>query len=562
MFLLLPVIVVGMALETLSVGMVVPVLGILMNETYFDRFPELIPILDFLGNPSHEKLIFIGLSGLASAFVLKNLFLFYQVHCQGTFVYGAQREIGVQLFQTYLKKGYLFHARTNSATLLRNLTTEINSYCGFFLMPTINLLTETLVILAILSLVFWLEPKGTLFLIFILGVLVYLFVKTTNRFVGSWGKKRIVAEEEKIKHLQQGFGGIKEIILSGKLNYFIKRFHQPNHISGLMNKREYIFQYVPKQGVEIIAICGLVGMCLFLISQGKPKDEVTHMLGLMATAGFRMIPSFSRILNNLQSIRYGWASVDALSDEFNVTLENGEGLSATSIRTNIGKLDVIKNEISLSKISFAYAGDTKEVLSSLSLNIKKGETIGLSGESGSGKSTLTNVFLGLLQPSSGEIHIDDHLLNENNVSDWQQMVGYVPQDIYLLDDTLRRNIAFGVEDSQVDDDRVLSVLKMAQLEGLVAQSKSGIDLVLGERGARLSGGQKQRIGIARALYNDPQFIILDEATSALDNKTEKEILKTLKPLQGDKTFLIIAHRQTSLDLCDKVYELRDGVLIN
>ena len=551
-----------MALETLSVGMVVPVLGILMNETYFDRFPELIPILDFLGNPSHEKLIFIGLSGLASAFVLKNLFLFYQVHCQGTFVYGAQREIGVQLFQTYLKKGYLFHARTNSATLLRNLTTEINSYCGFFLMPTINLLTETLVILAILSLVFWLEPKGTLFLIFILGVLVYLFVKTTNRFVGSWGKKRIVAEEEKIKHLQQGFGGIKEIILSGKLNYFIKRFHQPNHISGLMNKREYIFQYVPKQGVEIIAICGLVGMCLFLISQGKPKDEVTHMLGLMATAGFRMIPSFSRILNNLQSIRYGWASVDALSDEFNVTLENGEGLSATSIRTNIGKLDVIKNEISLSKISFAYAGDTKEVLSSLSLNIKKGQTIGLSGESGSGKSTLTNVFLGLLQPSSGEIHIDDHLLNENNVSDWQQMVGYVPQDIYLLDDTLRRNIAFGVEDSQVDDDRVLSVLKMAQLEGLVAQSKSGIDLVLGERGARLSGGQKQRIGIARALYSDPQFIILDEATSALDNKTEKEILKTLKPLQGDKTFLIIAHRQTSLDLCDKVYELRDGVLIN
>ena len=551
-----------MTLETLSVGMVLPALGILMSETYFDSFPILAPFINLLGNPSHDKLVFLGLSGLAGAFVLKNLFLFYQVHCQGTFVYGAQREIGVQLFQTYLKKGYLFHARTNSATLLRNLTTEINSYCGFFLMPTINLLTETLVILAILSLVFWLEPKGTLFLIFILGVLVYLFVKTTNRFVGSWGKKRIVAEEEKIKHLQQGFGGIKEIILSGKLNYFIKRFHQPNHISGLMNKREYIFQYVPKQGVEIIAICGLVGMCLFLISQGKPKDEVTHMLGLMATAGFRMIPSFSRILNNLQSIRYGWASVDALSDEFNVTLENGEGLSATSIRTNIGKLDVIKNEISLSKISFAYAGDTKEVLSSLSLNIKKGETIGLSGESGSGKSTLTNVFLGLLQPSSGEIHIDDYLLNENNVSDWQQMVGYVPQDIYLLDDTLRRNIAFGVEDSQVDDDRVLSVLKMAQLEGLVAQSKSGIDLVLGERGARLSGGQKQRIGIARALYNDPQFIILDEATSALDNKTEKEILKTLKPLQGDKTFLIIAHRQTSLDLCDKVYELRDGVLIN
>lgn len=549
-----------MILETLSVGMVVPALGILMNETYFDRFPDFITFLSFLGNPSHEKLIFIGLSGLASAFVLKNLFLFYQVHCQGTFVYGAQREIGVQLFQTYLKKGYLFHIRTNSAKLLRNLTTEINSYCGFFLMPTINLLTETLVILAILSLIFWLEPQGTLFLIFVLGILVYLFVKKTNRVVGSWGKKRIVAEEQKVKHLQQGFGGVKEIILSGKLNYFIKRFHQPNHISGLMNKREYIFQYVPKQGVEIIAICGLVGMCLFLIFQGKPKEEVTHMLGLMATAGFRMIPSFSRILNNLQSIRYGWASVQALSDEFNVTMENGKKLSPTSLSTKIGKLDAIKNEISLSKISFSYVGETEEVLSGIDLNIKKGETIGLTGESGSGKSTLTNVFLGLLQPSSGEIHIDDYLLNENNVSDWQQMVGYVPQDIYLLDDSLRRNIAFGLEDSQIDDDRVRSVIKMAKLENLVAQNKSGTNLILGERGTRLSGGQKQRIGIARALYSDPQFIILDEATSALDNKTENEILNTLKPLQGDKTFLIIAHRQTSLDLCDKVFEMAFGKL--
>jgi ABC-type bacteriocin/lantibiotic exporter with double-glycine peptidase domain len=273
-----------------------------------------------------------------------------------------------------------------------------------------------------------------------------------------------------------------------------------------------------------------------------------------------MIPSFSRILNNLQSIRYGWASVRALSDEFNVTMENGEKLSPTSLSTKIGKLDAIKNDISLSKISFSYVGETEEVLSGIDLNIKKGETIGLTGESGSGKSTLTNVFLGLLQPSSGEIHIDDYLLNENNVSDWQQMVGYVPQDIYLLDDTLRKNIAFGLEDSQIDDDRVFSVIKMAQLGNLVSKNKSGMDLVLGERGTRLSGGQKQRIGIARALYSDPQFIILDEATSALDNKTENEILNTLKPLQGDKTFLIIAHRQTSLDMCDKVFEMAFGKL--
>ena len=317
MFLLFPVIIVGMALETLSIGMVLPALGILMSETYFEKFPALIPILDYLGNPSHKELIILGLSGLAGIYLIKNLFLFFQVQCQGTFVYSAQREISLNLFTIYLHRGYSFHLQTNSAKLIRNLTSEVLSYCSFFLMPCLNLLTETLVILAILSLLLWIEPQGTLFLVFILGVLVFLFVRATNKIVGKWGQKRLEAEEQKIKHLQQGFGGIKEILLSGRLEYFLRRYHHPNKVAGLMIEREYIFQYVPKLGVEVIAIFGLVSMCLYLIFQGKPHQEVTHMLGLMATAGFRMIPSFSRILNNLQSIRYGWASVEALTNEFN-----------------------------------------------------------------------------------------------------------------------------------------------------------------------------------------------------------------------------------------------------
>jgi ABC-type multidrug transport system fused ATPase/permease subunit len=422
-------------------------------------------------------------------------------------------------------------------------------------MPTINLLTESLVILAILSLVFWLEPKGTLFLIFILGILVYLFVKTTNRVVGSWGKKRIVAEEEKIKHLQQGFGGIKEIIHSGKLNYFIKRFHQPNHISGLMNKREYIFQYVPKQGVEIIAICGLVGMCLFLIYQGKPKEDVTHMLGLMATAGFRIIPSFSRILNNLQSMRYGWASVDALKNEFSLKSDDFTYPSSFEVNSGSSQLNAFKNEILMENISFSYSQKSKQVLSGVNFKIKKGETIGLIGPSGSGKSTLTNLILGFFEPSTGAIYIDGTLLNKGNVSTWQQMIGYVPQEIYLLDDTIRKNVAFGIEDSDIDDARIMSVIKLAKLGSLVDQKKHGLDLILGERGARLSGGQKQRIGIARALYNDPQVIILDEATSALDDKTERGILESLEPLVGDKTILIISHRQSSLKMCSQIFKI-------
>lgn len=557
MFLLLPVILVGMVLETLSVGMVVPALGILMSETYFDQFPSFRSLLETFGSPSHEKLIFLGLGGLVLTFVLKNIFLFFQVHCQGTFVYGAQREIGVQLFRKYLNRGYTFHLQVNSAKLIRNLTTEITSYCSFFLMPTINLLTESLVILAILTLVFWFEPNGTIFLVFVLGIMVYLFVRTTSRIVGTWGNKRLIAEEQKLKHLQHGFGGIKEILLSGKLEFFLSRFQKPNHISGLMNKREYIFQYVPKLGVEVIAICGLVSFCLFLLSQGKPKDEVTHMLGLMATAGFRMIPSFSRILNNLQSIRYGWATVDALSNEFSQEVEKVSPSRESYDNSQELTPLTFNREILFSNISFSYLHENKKILRNINLSIKMGETIGLVGESGSGKSTLSNLLLGLLEPTNGEISVDSTKLTKSCVTCWQQMIGYVPQEVYLLDDSIRRNIAFGLDDSEIDDDRVSLVIEMAQLKDLVDGARDGLNLILGERGARLSGGQKQRIGIARALYNDPQILIMDEATSALDNKTEKEILNTLKPLVGAKTIVVIAHRETSLEICSKVYELRD-----
>ena len=552
MLFLFPVIILGMIFETMSIGMVVPALGILMSESYFDEIPGILPFLQYLGNPSHKELILIGLSGLAGAFLLKNLFLFFQIYCQGTFVFSAQREIAVDLFRTYLNKGYSFHLKTNSARLIRNLTTEVASYCNYFLMPVLNLLTEVLVIIAILTLLLWLEPKGTIFLLLILGVLIFVFVKKTNSIVGSWGQKRIESEEQKLQHLQQGFDGIKEILLSGRIEFFLRRYYQPNQISGLMNKREYIFQYVPKIGVEIIAIFGLVGMCCFLIIQGKPHEEVTHVLGLTATAGFRMIPSFSRILNNLQSIRYGWASVDTLFAEFDSKDKskshvngNGEG----------GRLSC-DQKIELSNVSFSYTDQNPCILEQVNISVSKGEVVGLVGESGSGKSTLVNILLGLVKPFKGKIIIDGQELCHQNISKWQNLIGYVPQQVYLLDDTIRRNIAFGVEDDKIDDDRVREVLRIAKLNNLL----ESLELCLGERGTRLSGGQQQRIGIARALYSNPEIIVLDEATSALDQKTESEILETFRPMIGEKTFFIISHRKTSLSMCTKLYCLDGGII--
>lgn len=559
MFFLLPVILVGMILETLSVGVVIPVLGILLSEDYLKQYNFLNPLLQSLGQPSHEVLIIFGLFGLATAFLIKNIYLYFQVSSQGTFVFSAQREIALSLFRKYLRSGYLFHLKTNSSQLIRNLTSEISLFCSYFLMCTINLVTEVLVVIALLSLILFVEPMGGFFLILILGIIVFLFVRSTNKVVGRWGRLRLEAEGDKIKHLQHGFGGLKEILLSGKMEYFLRRFHHPNHLAGLMTKKEYIFQYVPKLGVETIAIFGLVGMCLFLIAQGNPKEQVVHILGLMATAGFRMIPSFSRILNNLQSIRYGWASVGVLNQEF--SKEPSQNTQETEVNVSKGSSSIKFNDtLTLQDVSYSYEVDSKGVLGQISLIIKKGETIGFAGESGSGKSTLANVILGLLEPSAGQVVVDNQVITDENRESWQKMIGYVPQDVFLLDDTIRRNIAFGLDDHEIDEQRVDEVIKMAKLKEFVQLTAEGNELLLGERGARLSGGQRQRIGIARALYHDPEILVLDEATSSLDNDTESGILATLEPLKKTKTLLIIAHRSKALEMCSKVFNLKDGNL--
>jgi len=559
LFVLIPVVLVGVFLETLSVGMVIPALGVLMSENYLESIPHASQVLEKVGNPPHDSLIIFALMALAVSYLVKNLYLFFQIQMQGTFVYGAQREITYQLFSKYLNQSFSFHLNTSSAQLIRNLTTEVLSYCNFFLMPVINLVTEILVITAILGLILFIEPQGTLMLIFALGFLVYFFVKASRKTVTSWGANRLAAEEGKLRHLQQGFRGIKEILLSQKKEYFLGRFQFHNKLSGLMNKKEYIFQYVPKLGVEVIAISSLVGMCLCLILQGNSHQQVTNMLGLMATAGFRLIPSFSRVLNNLQSIHYGWASVTALQTD---TMNPSDGSYIdTSMQNPL--LDstvpcVFEQNLAFSKVSFSYGSQKNPVLSSINMSIEKGKCIGVRGESGAGKSTLVNLILGLVAPTEGEILVDSVKLNSSNLLQWQAKIGYVPQDIYLLDDTLKRNIAFGLNDQEVNKDRVLSVLKVAQLEALMNHSPTGEEFIVGENGSKLSGGQKQRIGIARALYHDPEVLILDEATSALDPETEKQVLLSLKPMLGNKTIIIIAHRDSALELCSDIYQIENG----
>lgn len=545
-----------MCLETLSVGMVIPTVGILLQPDYFSQFIWVDQILSYLGDPSGERLVLTGLLLLVAIFTLKNIFLFFQVLFQGTFVYSTQREVAAILFRNYLTRPYSFYLQTNSSVLIRNLTTEIDSFCHYVLMPILNLTSELLVVLSLLILLVVVEPIPTLCIGLCLIGITLLFYRFTNSKVARWGNARQVADEEKIKCLQQGFGGIKQIMLSRNLDYFLHLFQRPNIISGLMTKREFILQYLPKQFIEILAISGLVGVCIFMVLQERSGLEVMAMLSLLATAGFRLIPSFSRILRNLQSIRFGWASVDVLNEE----IGNVENKNFQSPGVNNGNHLSFDCNFTLTNVSFSYGQNKKEILCEVNLEVKKGECIGIVGESGAGKSTLSNLLLGLVSPTSGVLEVDGCRMHSENIQSWYQIIGYVPQEIYLLDDTIERNIAFGINDAVIEHSRVGDVVKKAGIQKYISSLDEGLNSKIGERGVRLSGGQRQRIGIARALYQNPQVLVLDEATSALDAKTEEGILEELQLMKGNVTMIIIAHRPSTLQFCDRIYKIADGRL--
>ena len=545
-----------MCLETLSVGMVIPAVGILLQPDYLAQFAWLDGILSSLGYPNREQVVIIGLVLLAGIFTIKNIFLFFQVLYQGTFVYSAQREVAANLFQHYLSKPYSFHLQTNSSVLIRNLTIEINAYCQYVLMPILNLTSEVLVVIALLAMLILVEPIATLCLGSCLLIVALVFHRFTDSNVSRWGEARQVADEEKIKYLQQGFGGIKQIMLSQSLDYFLHLFQRPNIVSGLMTKKEYIFQYLPKQFIEILAIVGLVGVCVFMVLQGRTSLEVMAMLGLLATAGFRLIPSFSRILRNLQSIRFGWVSIEVLAKEMSRNGNKPENRMPFGEKKNDDLS--FNHDLRLRDISFRYEQNGKELLREINFEVKKGECIGIVGESGAGKSTLTNLLLGLVSPSKGAFEVDGHEIKSAKIQPWQRMIGYVPQEIYLLDDTISRNIAFGVNDTEIDHTQIRKVVETAGIQKFIDSFDDGLNTKIGERGVRISGGQRQRIGIGRALYQNPQVLILDEASSSLDSKTEQEILNELRKIRGKVTMILVAHRQSTLQFCDKIFKIENG----
>ena len=382
---------------------------------------------------------------------------------------------------------------------------------------------------------------------------MFLFQKFSKKNLQKWGKIRQDQAELINKNLFQGLGAIKEIILTNKSKYFVDKVKSNNTNSASVTVKYLTLQSIPRLFLEFITIIGLAFFCFILILQDKPLEVFLPTIGLFAAASFRLIPSAGKIMNAFQVIKFFQPAVDLLYKEFkNVRNQSEKNSEFSKVH--------FANELIFKNINFKYPNTHKNALNNISFTIKRGESIGIIGKSGAGKSTLVNIIIGLLVADNGNILIDGCDV-ETSIEHLSKQVGYVPQNIYLVDDTIASNIAFGIDNNEINLLNLIDSIKSAKLEELISSLPNGINTIVGERGANLSGGQIQRIGIARALYNNPEILVFDEATSALDINNEVEIIKTINSLKGKKTIIFISHRPSTLSNCDRIYKIENGFLL-
>ena len=545
---------VGMAFETLGVGLVVPAMAVLMQDDPATRSPHVASVLRLLGEPPQAVLVAWAVSALATVYLVKNAFLAFLAWRQSAFAFAAQARVAHKLFERYLAEPYIFHVQNNSAQLIRNVTTEATLFGSHALLPGMLLVAEACVLAGIGTLLLLFEPIGALVVGAVVGGAAWAFNRFTRSRVSRWGLLRQHHEGLKLQQIQQGLGGVKDVRVFGREAAFLAAFDTHNAAVAEVGGRQSGLQQMPRLWLELLAVGGLALLVLSMIWRERALADIVPVVGLFAAAAFRLMPSMNRVLTALHGLRYGLPVIDMLHAELTRPQAVEEVVSAGA------GCAAFSRGISIDALSYRYPGAPVAALDRLSLDIRAGETLGIVGSSGSGKSTLVDLLLGLLTPDDGRIEADGRDIRDD-LRGWRSQIGYVPQSIYLTDDSLRRNVAFGVPDAQIDDAAVARALAFAQLDVFVAAQPEGVHTFVGERGVRLSGGQRQRIGIARALYHDPPILVLDEATSALDVATEAEVMKAVAALQGCKTIVIVAHRLSTVEQCDRLCRLESGRVV-
>ena len=551
---------IGSVMELIGVAIVLPIINMAMedSEVTANIFARTISRL-FNTNDKNEILILLIVATIV-IYIIKAVYMVALSVLQYSFSMSIKRKLSVRIITSYLKKPYEFFLNTNSAELLRTVTTDTEQFYQVILnvlMITSNFITATAIgcYLIVTNLIMALS----IICMLLVCVIVILFV--INKRFRDLGKQNQYLSGVINKILLQVFNGAKEIKIMNIEEYFVKDYKKCFRNIEKTNTKYQIYNHIPKHLIETVCITSILVYMGLNIAFSNNYLSLISQLAVFCVGAYKMLPSISAIAAYMSTVMYYRASVDLIYDVITETEKNENNENDFNTNESIESNEIVKfnDNIRGKNLYFKYTNSEDYVLNNVNICIKKGQCVGFVGTSGGGKTTLVDVLLNLLEPTKGVVEIDG-FNTRNNVRYIGQIVGYIPQVIYLIDDTIRRNVAFGVPEEEIDDEKVILSLKKAQIYEYTAQLPNGVNTIVGERGTRLSGGQRQRIGIARALYRDPEILVLDEATSALDNETEEEIMKSINLLKGEITIIMIAHRLSTIKNCDVVYEVSNGTV--
>lgn len=551
---------VGAVLETLGVSMIIPVMNVVMDEHAVEKNWYLQVLCDVfkIAYDDTGRLMVVTMLGLVGIFVAKNVFLFFQQKVQLKFVYTNQFATSRRMMINFMERPYEYYLNADTSVIQRSITSDVNNMYGLIL-ALLQLSSEAVVFVCVVGVSFvadmWMTVTVTVVLLLAMTVIKWV-LKPIMRKAGEENQDYYSGL---YKWIDQSVMGIKEIKIAGKENYFINEYSKCG--AGYVNavQRYNLFNATPRLLIETLAIAALIFYMMFQILRGAGVSDILPQVTALGVAAMRLIPSANRINNYLTSISYFEPFFMGVSDNLQEEIRDKSidyDESAYQRKLEIPKLE-IKDRIVLKDIVYKYPGSEALIFDHADMEIPIGKSVGIVGTSGAGKTTVVDIMLGLLELQSGEILADGMPVKEHYQS-FLKNVGYIPQTIFMIDSTIRKNVAFGYADEDIKDEMVWRALEEAQLDEFVRSLPEGLDTGIGERGIRISGGQRQRIGIARALFEDPEVLVLDEATSALDNETEAAIMDSINRLHGRKTLIIIAHRLQTIEKCDMVYRVEKG----
>lgn len=549
---LLIIIVIGAFFELFGVSAILPFIDVILNPMSIKSTSYLKFIYDLFDFQSvNSFIVFLGVC-LIVVYIIKNVYVALMYDAQYRFTYRNQCRISSKLLETYLKESYLFHVEHNSAELLRNVNCDVSVFFQVVL-GILQLFTEVSVCFVLVIFLMFQDIAITIGVSVLLAVFALGFMKLFRKKLNDMGLKSRKYQADMNKWMLQAMGGIKEIKVMERESFFADKYSNAYYLYAESQRKYSLLGILPRPVLEMVCVTGLLLVVIIRLLCGVEMDNFIPTLSVFAIAAFRMLPSFNRITNNMNIVMFNRTAVDRIYQD----LKHAEQYGKENAVDKQEKKEIsFEKEISVEKVGFRYPQSENMVLQEANLKILKNKSVAFIGPSGAGKTTLADLVLGILKPQMGKVLIDGKDI-QLAMQSWHEQIGYIPQSIYIMDDTLRNNVAFGIDDEQIDDEKIWRALEEAQLKDFVKTLENGLDTNIGEGGMRLSGGQRQRIGIARVLYNDPEVLVLDEATSALDTETEAAVMEAINSFNGNKTLIIIAHRLSTTKNCDIVFKVEN-----